>query len=59
MTSTVIGKQKRQSQPRTVKHQPKPFPFLTTPRIEACSTLGYLCFIFAVAALEPASFVAI
>ena len=39
MTSTVIGKQKRKNQPRAVKRRPKPFPLLTTPRNEACSSL--------------------
>jgi hypothetical protein len=38
MTSTPIGKQKRKSQPRVVKCQPKPFPLLMVPRNEAYLT---------------------
>jgi hypothetical protein len=36
MTSTVIGKQERKSQPRAIKRRPKPFPLLTIPRNASC-----------------------
>ncbi len=35
MASMAIEKQKRKSQPRAVKRQPKTFPLLTVPRNEA------------------------
>lgn len=41
VASTVIGRQKRKSQPRAVKRRPKPFPLLTVPRSEACLNLGF------------------
>lgn len=41
VASTVIGKQKRKSQPRAVKRRPKPFPLLTVPRNEACLNIGF------------------
>lgn len=34
VASTVIGRQKRKSQPRAVKRRPKPFPLLTAQRSE-------------------------
>ncbi|MFY9259010.1 MAG: transposase, partial [Gallionella sp.] len=41
VASTVIGRQKRKSEPRAVKRRPKPFPLLTVPRSEACLSVGF------------------
>lgn len=38
IASTVIGKQKRKSQPRAVKRRPKPYPLLTVPRNKSSVT---------------------
>ena len=39
IASTPVGLQKRKNQPRAIKRRPKPYPLLTIPRQEACTTL--------------------
>ncbi len=39
IASTAVGQQRRKRQPRAIKRRPKPYPLLTIPRREACSTL--------------------
>ena len=39
IASIPIGQQKRKPQPRAIKRRPKPYPLLTIPRNQACSSI--------------------